>query len=450
MTVASTPSAGCESHSAGSTASHSSFSAARPLPSFALHSPWLIQHVSCTSHFHLTRASRSAWPAAHVLTSVDSLCVQLSCYLHSPTPLSSLPSNRITSSIASLTQSTSCLSPSLPASTRFFAHMDEFEHDSSLSYEKAMIAGASAGVMEHLAMFPIDTIKTNMQVQSASLSLAAAQPAAATVPSALPAAATSSAASPHASLPTARPDSFPSLVQTARSIVQQQGLLRLYRGVTAVVIGAIPSHAVNYATYEWAKHQLGGDQPGHHVLANAMAGSLATMAHDAVITPLDVVKQRLQVVDSRYTGVLQCVRSIIREEGMAAFYASYPTTVLMNVPFMAVHFAGYESFKLLLTGQDRAGEHGVLEELLAGGMAGACAGLVSTPLDVVKTRIQTQRRGAGVRASTAMEVVRGIWRQEGMRGFMRGASARVLYFMPSAAICWTTYETVKRMLKDAW
>ena len=92
----------------------------------------------------------------------------------------------------------------------------------------------------------------------------------------------------------------------------------------------------------------------------------------------------------------------------------------------------------------------VAEELLAGGAAGACAGLVSTPLDVVKTRIQTQRRGAGIRARTAVDVMRDIWRQEGMRGFMRGGSARVLYYMPSAAICWTTYETVKRMLKDAW
>ena len=301
-------------------------------------------------------------------------------------------------------------------------------------------------------MFPIDTIKTNMQVQSASHSIAQSS-AARVVASAVPSSSSTIAASattPHPVLSANRVHTFPSILSTASSIVQQQGVLRLYRGVTAVVIGAIPSHAINYATYEWAKHQLGGDRPGHHLLVNALSGSLATMAHDAVITPLDVVKQRLQMVDSRYSGVWQCVRSIIRDEGVAAFYASYPTTVLMNVPFMAVHFAGYEAFKLLLTGEDRAGEHGVAEELLAGGMAGACAGLVSTPLDVVKTRIQTQRRGAGIQSMTAVQVMRDIWRQEGVRGFMRGGSARVLYFMPSAAICWTTYETVKRMLKDAW
>ena len=330
--------------------------------------------------------------------------------------------------------------------------MDEFESDPSLSYEKAMLAGAAAGVMEHLAMFPVDTIKTNMQLARSGSGSSSSSPP------------THSCGHSHGqSHPLSfqpegrfmrrrhrlhRHRHYASLLQTTRVIVQQQGVRRLYRGVTAVVIGAIPSHAVNYAAYEFFKRQFGGDQPGHHLVANALAGSLATCAHDAVITPLDVVKQRLQMVDSRYSGVMQAVRQMVREEGIAAFYASYPTTVLMNVPFMAVHFAGYEAFKLLLTGSER--EHGVAEELLAGGLAGACAGLVSTPLDVVKTRIQTQRRGEGVQALTALQVVKQIARTEGPAGFMRGASARVLYFMPSAAICWTTYETVKRLLRDAW
>ena len=72
------------------------------------------------------------------------------------------------------------------------------------------------------------------------------------------------------------------------------------------------------------------------------------MAHDAIVTPLDVVKQRLQVYNSSYAGVLQCIRRVAAEEGLKAFYASYPTTVAMNVPFQAVHFAAYESIKLFI------------------------------------------------------------------------------------------------------
>jgi hypothetical protein len=32
-----------------------------------------------------------------------------------------------------------------------------------LTYPKAMVAGATAGVMEHICMFPVDTAKTRMQ-----------------------------------------------------------------------------------------------------------------------------------------------------------------------------------------------------------------------------------------------------------------------------------------------
>jgi solute carrier family 25 iron transporter 28/37 len=170
--------------------------------------------------------------------------------------------------------------------------------------------------------------------------------------------------------------------------MREEGVFRLYRGFSATVAGAIPSHAVHFATYENLKHRLGGNESGHHPLIIGLSGGVATMAHDAIVTPLDVVKQRLQVRHSAYAGVLDCIRTVFAREGLRAFYASYPTTVAMNVPFQTVHFAAYESFKIFFTAEEE--EHGILEEFAAGGAAGALAGFVSTPLDVVKTRLQTQ------------------------------------------------------------
>jgi solute carrier family 25 iron transporter 28/37 len=105
---------------------------------------------------------------------------------------------------------------------------------------------------------------------------------------------------------------------------------------------------------------LGGNQPGHQQLAHAGAGAVATMAHDAVITPLDVVKQvcatpacvvwliccafvytqRLQLMHSPYKGIVDCFRGTLKAEGLSAFFASYPTTVLMNIPMQAGVFRG--------------------------------------------------------------------------------------------------------------
>lgn len=57
-----------------------------------------------------------------------------------------------------------------------------------------------------------------------------------------------------------------------------------------------PAHALYFAVYEVSKEKLGGNRPGHHLLATAVAGAVATVANDGIMTPIDVVKQRLQVL----------------------------------------------------------------------------------------------------------------------------------------------------------
>jgi len=56
-----------------------------------------------------------------------------------------------------------------------------------------------------------------------------------------------------------------------------------------------PAHALYFATYEAAKKLFGGNEHGHHPVAAASAGAAATLVNDAAMTPVDVIKQRLQV-----------------------------------------------------------------------------------------------------------------------------------------------------------
>jgi solute carrier family 25 iron transporter 28/37 len=300
----------------------------------------------------------------------------------------------------------------LPEHRRVVTRLTDIDFDpGDLTTGKAMIAGAAAGVMEHVCMYPVDTIKTRLQEVR-------------------------------------KPGNpgYRNVIDAFQHIRQHEGFLRLYRGITAVVLGAIPSHAVHFATYEYFKKKLGGDKEGFHPVLNGIAGGIATMAHDAVVTPLDVIKQRLQMYNSSYTNVRQSIRRVFREEGFSAFYKSYPTTVVINVPFMAVYFATYETTKQALVISKNIDEKSPLVFVVAGGAAGALAALSSNPLDVIKTRIQLHDTAAHGPVTVA-KLARDLWKNEGgVKAFFKGTTARVLYFVPSAAICWTTYEGCKRLL----
>ncbi|KAJ7513988.1 hypothetical protein O6H91_23G021900 [Diphasiastrum complanatum] len=287
-------------------------------------------------------------------------------------------------------------------------------HD-GLTFGQYMLAGSMAGIVEHVAMFPVDTLKTRVQMLSGPCG------------------------------------SVHSLSKAFYSVMKTEGPSGLYRGLGAMILGAGPSHAAYFAVYEVCKEKFGGNKPGHHPFAHMAAGACATVASDAVLTPMDVVKQRLQLSKSPYRGVWDCVRRMLRDDGLRGFYVSYKTTVLMNVPFVGVHFATYEAAKKVLSEffPDQASEERLITHMLAGGTAGALASAVTTPLDVVKTRLQCQGVCGAERfhSNSIREVVGRIIAHEGPGALFRGLKPRVLFHTPAAAISWSTYEGAKAFLQ---
>lgn len=180
--------------------------------------------------------------------------------------------------------------------------------NTTLKFWQLMVAGSIAGSVEHMAMFPVDTVKTHMQALRSC------------------------------------PIKPIGIRQAFRSIIKTDGPSALYRGIWAMGLGAGPAHAVYFSFYEVSKKFLSGGNPNNSA-AHAISGVFATISSDAVFTPMDMVKQRLQIGNGTYKGVWDCIKRVTREEGFGAFYASYRTTVLMNAPFTAVHFTTYEAVK---------------------------------------------------------------------------------------------------------
>lgn len=95
----------------------------------------------------------------------------------------------------------------------------------------------------------------------------------------------------------------------------------------------------------------------------------------------------MQVHGSVYTSITECARAVYRNEGIRAFYISYPTTLAMTIPFTAIQFTCYESLSKVLNPKKR---YDPLTHCVSGGLAGAAAAAITTPLDVIKTLLQTR------------------------------------------------------------
>ncbi|KAM8794648.1 mitoferrin-1 [Eudromia elegans] len=289
---------------------------------------------------------------------------------------------------------------------------------SGASLRTHMAAGAVAGIMEHTVMYPVDSVKTRMQ---------SLQP------------------DPKAQ--------YRSVYQALKRMVLTEGLWRPLRGINVTVLGAGPAHAMYFACYEKMKKTLSEaiQHGGNSHLANGLAGSVATLLHDAVMNPAEVVKQRMQMFNSPHASVLACVRTVLRTEGLGAFYRSYSTQLTMNVPFQAIHFVSYEFL------QERVNprrEYNPRSHVVAGAAAGAVAAAATTPLDVCKTLLNTQEStalsSANIRGhlSGMANAFGAVYRLGGLPGFFKGVQARVIYQMPSTAIAWSVYEFFKYFLTE--
>lgn len=338
--------------------------------------------------------------------------VSAATYLDSAAPLRTAPAATTMTTTTTTTTTRATTSESAGQAQVFCA-----EDDEELSVAQHMIAGAVAGMTEHMAMFPVDTVKTRMQSYMAVRDYANASMASAT-----------------------------------RSIVGAEGVRALWRGVGAVAISAGPAHALYFATYEAVReatapsHRIDGEV---HAVATAFAGVCATVVNDGVMTPLDVVKQRMQLCGKQvYGSVYECVKHVYEHHGVGAFFAGYRATLVMNVPFTAVYFCGYESAKRLILRWRglKEGQFSGSSHCVAGAIAGACAAASTNPLDVVKTRLQTQGEVGARRYGGLAHALRSIGAEEGAGGLMRGVRARVLFHVPAAAMCWSTYELCKHAM----
>ncbi|KAL2608151.1 hypothetical protein R1flu_026724 [Riccia fluitans] len=193
------------------------------------------------------------------------------------------------------------------------------------------------------------------------------------------------------------------------------------------------------------------------LISGGVAGALAKTS----VAPLERLKILYQTRRGLFQGmgVVGSLGHIMREEGFRSFYKGNGASVLRIVPYAGFQFMAYEQYRRWMLEYHPAAHNGPLVELVAGGLAGGSAVLLTYPLDLARTRLayQVNSQATGkvdtmIRSSLSPvckgigDVLRNVYKESGTRGLYRGVGATLYGIFPYAGLKFYIYEILKSRL----
>jgi hypothetical protein len=298
---------------------------------------------------------------------------------------------------------------------------------------KNLLAGGLARMTAASIMFPIDVVKTRLQFQTDLMNRN-----------------------------NVIRKYYTSSYHAFISIIKDEGIRGLYKGLPIRLLYVAPAAAVSFTVYEQftqAMHNRSADSFSWKTpVITLAAGAFARVLGTACRTPLDILKQQLQIEGQlsrtnqslRNLGLYNTLTHIVKVEGFKGFFSGYGVTLLRDAPFAAIYFTTYDIMKHIVLKLDENNESGNVinakrqtKQLLAGACSGAIATTCTIPIDVVKTRLQTQGKLGERHYDGVRDAFIKIYREEGWKAFTKGLGPRLAYIMPASALTFTIYEILK-------
>ncbi|XP_021243209.1 solute carrier family 25 member 40 isoform X2 [Numida meleagris] len=236
-------------------------------------------------------------------------------------------------------------------------------------------------------------------------------------------------------------------------IIQTEGIKSLWSGLFPTLIMALPTTVIYFTCYdqlsEGLKSRLGEDND--HI--PLVAGSLSRFVSVTVVSPLELIRTRMQYRKLSYKQLHSSVSSKVARDGWLSLWRGWSSTVLRDVPFSAMYWYNYERFKKMMCKNVGAHEPTFFTAFTSGAASGAIAAVITLPFDVVKTHRQTElwesealQNPQRDRTST-WAVMKNIVAKKGIAGLFAGITPRLFKVAPSCAIMISTYEYGKAFFR---
>ncbi|EEB05594.1 hypothetical protein SJAG_00612 [Schizosaccharomyces japonicus yFS275] len=251
------------------------------------------------------------------------------------------------------------------------------------------------------------------------------------------------------------------LLEASKTVWRKNGIRGFYVGNGLNILKVIPESSIRFGTYEAAKRFLNRNNktqpisPGNAFLAGGIAGSVAQVC----MYPLDTIKFRMQCVSfglqNKRRLMMSVVKDLYKVGGLRAFYRGVLIGVLGIFPYSAADLGTFEGMKQMWIRISARRQHVDASDvelpsasvLCFGALSGSFGAILVFPLNVLRTRLQTQ--GTAGHRST----YKGFWdvahktiRNEGWSALYKGLFPNLLKVAPSVAISYLVYESSKSWL----
>ncbi|KAK3712771.1 S-adenosylmethionine transporter [Vermiconidia calcicola] len=268
-------------------------------------------------------------------------------------------------------------------------------------YLQSLLAGAAAGTTVDTSLYPLDTLKTRLQ--------------------------------------------------SSAGFRASGGFRGVYNGIGSAIVGSAPGAALFFVTYDGVKRYYASQNLGVYGEAGVhmLAASVSEVAACAVRVPTEVIKQRAQA--KQHPSSLAALTAVLgqrRTHGLLhvwrELYRGWSITVIREVPFTVIQFPLWEGMKKWALRQRHGSKPADVtgaESAGFGAISGAIAAGLTTPLDVLKTRMMLAKEREGMLAMT-----RRIWAEEGGRVFFSGIGPRTMWISIGGAVFLGSYQWASNFL----
>lgn len=269
-----------------------------------------------------------------------------------------------------------------------------------------MAAGCIAGGIEATAVWPMEFIKTQLQLNAKG--------------STLP---------------------YNGMISGLRYTVQTTGFLSLYRGLVPTLMGSIPKAGIRFGLNAVIKDNL-RDKDGKLTIAKNFVAGLGAGVAEAllIVAPVETVKTKCIELDQPF---LKGMKQILAKEGIGGVYQGAAATAMKQGSNQGLRFMWFNEYKRIIT---KDGEKPMTPLLgLFGGMTAGCfSTLGNNPFDVVKTRMQGTQASQYV---NTLDCFKSIMTKEGFGAFYAGVVPRLGRVVPGQGIIFASFESIQSALK---